>query len=216
MQHARPSTEGTARHSYSLARRLATSAGTCCGLVFAPQAIILAGYNPSLHLLGVSTVAGNQTLEKVDCGFSTQSLQSLRLACPPTHTPAVACTVLQVTQNALDVLDYAGLSHIPVVAGQAKPLLRPAPLLCPEIHGGSGLDGPQGGPLLPRSTRQAVQVHVHTHTLSVPALSCPVLPCPVLTDTGEFPVCVNSRARCVASPDQGACSLLPCRVKHVR
>ncbi len=36
-----------------------------------------------------------------------------------------------------------------VVAGQAKPLLRPSPLTCPEIHGESGLDGPAGGPLLP-------------------------------------------------------------------
>ncbi len=42
-----------------------------------------------------------------------------------------------------------------VVAGQAKPLLRPAPPLCPEIHGDSGLDGPQGGHLLPRSRRAA-------------------------------------------------------------
>lgn len=38
-----------------------------------------------------------------------------------------------------------------VVPGQARPLLRPSPLLCPEIHGDSGLDGPQGGRLLPRS-----------------------------------------------------------------
>ncbi len=43
-----------------------------------------------------------------------------------------------------------------VVAGQARPLLRP-PKLCPEIHGDSGLDGPSGGRLLPRSTRLPLQ-----------------------------------------------------------
>ena len=79
---------------------------------------LFAGYSPSLELLGVSTVAGNQTVEKV-------------------------------TDNALRVLAAAGLQHIQVVAGAARPLLRPAPILCPEIHGETGLDGPLGGPVLP-------------------------------------------------------------------
>lgn len=38
--------------------------------------------------------------------------------------------------------------------GQAKPLLRETALLCPEIHGDTGLDGPHGGPVLPHSKRQ--------------------------------------------------------------
>ncbi|KAG2485147.1 hypothetical protein HYH03_016133 [Edaphochlamys debaryana] len=62
-------------------------------------------------------------------------------------------TLDKVTHNALDVLDAIGLSHIDVVAGQARPLMR-APKLCPEIHGDSGLDGPGGGRLLPRSPRR--------------------------------------------------------------
>ncbi|KAG1670981.1 hypothetical protein FOA52_014370 [Chlamydomonas sp. UWO 241] len=82
------------------------------------MAIILAGHDPRLELLGISTVAGNQTVEKV-------------------------------TQNALDVLAAAGLHGIGVVAGLAKPLLRPSPILCPEIHGDSGLDCLSGLPLLP-------------------------------------------------------------------
>ncbi|GLC42326.1 hypothetical protein PLESTB_000659200 [Pleodorina starrii] len=61
-------------------------------------------------------------------------------------------TLAKVTKNALDVLDAVGLSHIDVVAGQPRPLMRP-PLLCPEIHGDTGLDGPGGGRLLPRSPR---------------------------------------------------------------
>lgn len=82
-------------------------------------AIILAGWHQNASLLGISTVAGNQTVEKV-------------------------------TMNALDVLHAAGLPDVGVVAGQSKPLLRPSAILCPEIHGDSGLDGPKGGRLLPR------------------------------------------------------------------
>ena len=88
-------------------------------------ALILAGHSPALELLGVSTVAGNQTVEKV-------------------------------TDNALRVLAAAGLPHVDVVAGAAKPLLRAAPILCAEIHGETGLDGPLGGPVLPRAPRAAL------------------------------------------------------------
>ena len=38
------------------------------------------------------------------------------------------------TQNARNVLAVSGLAHIPVVKGQAKPLMRPE-RFCPEIHG---------------------------------------------------------------------------------
>lgn len=38
--------------------------------------------------------------------------------------------------------------------GQANPLMRETALLCPEIHGETGLDGPHGGPVLPHSKRQ--------------------------------------------------------------
>lgn len=43
-----------------------------------------------------------------------------------------------------------------VVEGQAKPLTRPSPILCPEIHGDSGLDAPGGEERLPRSTQRAL------------------------------------------------------------
>jgi len=71
-------------------------------------AIVLCGHNLKLKLLGISTVAGNQSVEKT-------------------------------TQNALTILNLAGLSYIDVVPGQATPLLRPSKV-CPEIHGSSGLD----------------------------------------------------------------------------
>ncbi|KAF8061292.1 iunH [Scenedesmus sp. PABB004] len=85
------------------------------------MAIMLAGHSPALELLGVSTVASNQSVDKT-------------------------------TRNALDVLHWVGLGHVGVAMGQARPLLRPI-LLCPEIHGDSGLDGPAGGPLLPHCGR---------------------------------------------------------------
>lgn len=65
-------------------------------------------------------------------------------------------TVEKVTDNALRVLAAAGLQHVPVVQGAARPLLRPAPLLCAEIHGDSGLDGPLGGPVLPPTPHAAL------------------------------------------------------------
>jgi inosine-uridine nucleoside N-ribohydrolase len=71
-------------------------------------AIILAGWNKKLKLLGISTVLGNQTVEKT-------------------------------TLNALKILSVSGLENIEVVSGQHKPLLRPS-IICPEIHGNSGLD----------------------------------------------------------------------------
>lgn len=40
--------------------------------------------------------------------------------------------------------------------GQAAPLVRPSPILCPEIHGDSGLDGPDGGRVLPKSSLQCL------------------------------------------------------------
>ena len=92
-----------------------------------PSCLTNAGHHPHVELLGVSTVAGNQTVEKT-------------------------------TENALRVLAAAGLPHVPVVAGQARPLLRHAPLLCPEIHGDTGLDGPLGGPILPPSAHSAQQL----------------------------------------------------------
>lgn len=73
------------------------------------MAIILAGYAPELSLLGISTVGGNQTLEKT-------------------------------TYNALLIAHAAGLEHLDVVPGQPFPLMLPN-LICPEIHGETGLDG---------------------------------------------------------------------------
>jgi inosine/uridine nucleosidase len=73
-------------------------------------ALLLAAGDPRLTLLGVTTVAGNQTLGRV-------------------------------TYNARMVATVAGLEHVPIVAGSARPLVREL-RTAPEIHGESGLDGP--------------------------------------------------------------------------
>jgi inosine-uridine nucleoside N-ribohydrolase len=73
-------------------------------------ALLLALASPELELLGVTTVVGNQTLEKT-------------------------------TRNALKVLELAGRRDVPVAAGAGRPLVRDARVAL-EVHGESGLDGP--------------------------------------------------------------------------
>jgi inosine-uridine nucleoside N-ribohydrolase len=73
------------------------------------MALLLALASPELELLGVSTVHGNQTLERT-------------------------------TANALRVLEFAG-SDLAVAAGADRPLLR-EPAVAAEVHGETGLDGP--------------------------------------------------------------------------
>lgn len=74
------------------------------------MALLLALASPELELLGVSTVHGNQTLEKT-------------------------------TANALRVLEFAGRGDVPVAAGANRPLVR-EPAVAADVHGETGLDGP--------------------------------------------------------------------------
>ena len=82
-------------------------------------AILLAHGNPHLELLAITTVAGNQTLEKV-------------------------------TNNARGVARVGNITDVPFAAGASRPLVGPQ-LIPEEIHGDSGMDGPQlpapGAPL---------------------------------------------------------------------
>lgn len=73
-------------------------------------ALLVAGASEVVDLRAVTTVAGNQTLDKT-------------------------------TLNACRVLSTAGLTDVPVAAGAASPLLRPL-RVADDIHGESGLDGP--------------------------------------------------------------------------
>ena len=86
-------------------------------------ALLLALASPELQLLGVTTVSGNQTLQKT-------------------------------TANAIRVLDHVGRSDIPVAAGVGRPLVRERQVAA-EVHGDSGLDGPQ----LPPPSRPCEPLH---------------------------------------------------------
>jgi len=86
-------------------------------------ALLLALASPELNLLGVTTVSGNQTLEKT-------------------------------TANAIRVLDHVGYGEVPVAAGADRPLVRDRHVAA-EVHGETGLDGPD----LPPPSRPPEQAH---------------------------------------------------------
>jgi inosine-uridine nucleoside N-ribohydrolase len=87
------------------------------------MALMLAVASPELELVAVTTVAGNQTLDKV-------------------------------TANAIRVLDVAEAHDIPVAAGADRALIHPA-RVAGEVHGETGLDGPD----LPPPSRAPAPEH---------------------------------------------------------
>lgn len=86
-------------------------------------AILLAGHHPQIELLAITTVAGNQSVDKT-------------------------------TLNALKVCSLAGLHAIPIARGMDKPLIIPAQHAA-DIHGESGLDGPD----IPEPEIEPVSTH---------------------------------------------------------
>lgn len=50
-------------------------------------------------------------------------------------------SLVDTTRNARQVVEFAGLTSIPIAAGLPRPLVR-APRYAPSVHGKSGLDGP--------------------------------------------------------------------------
>lgn len=90
-------------------------------------AILLAAADPHIDLLAITTVAGNQTLDKT-------------------------------TLNARRVCTVAGIDSVPIAAGRAGPL-HGALLTAGNIHGESGLDGPNfPDPTVPLDRRSAVSL----------------------------------------------------------
>ncbi|MCB5909485.1 uridine-preferring nucleoside hydrolase UriH [Streptomyces pinistramenti] len=94
-------------------------------------AMLLAHGNPDVELVAVTTVVGNQTLEKV-------------------------------TRNALSVARIAGITGVPFAAGCPRPLVR-AIETAPDIHGETGLDGPElPEPDIELDRRHAVDLIIDT------------------------------------------------------
>lgn len=64
--------------------------------------------------------------------------------------------LVDTSQNALNVLNYAGVYDIPVYAGSAKPMMRDLYKTTGEIiHGEDGL----GGPTFPKATQELEDMH---------------------------------------------------------
>ena len=71
-------------------------------------------------------------------------------------------TLPKVTRNALRMCTVAGITDVPVAAGCALPLVRPQ-IVAPEIHGESGLDGPDlPEPTVELDPRHAVDLIIET------------------------------------------------------
>lgn len=117
-------------------------------------AMLLAWGNPDIELLAVTTVAGNQTLEKV-------------------------------TTNARALARVGKITGIPFAAGASRPLCGPQ-LIPEEIHGDSGLDGPQlpkpGVDLDERHAVNLIADIVREH----PANSITLVPTGALTNIALF------------------------------
>ncbi|MCC9198469.1 nucleoside hydrolase [Arthrobacter sp. zg-Y820] len=94
-------------------------------------ALLLAHGSPEIDLLAVTTVVGNQTLEKV-------------------------------TRNALAIARVANITNVPFAAGSARPLVRTIEN-APDIHGESGMDGPElPEPAIELDPRHAVDLIIDT------------------------------------------------------
>ena len=81
----------------------------------------MAGHNKQLEVLGISTVAGNQTIDK-----TTQNALKVLSVSGLSHIRTLFCF-------------HRSNINTAVVMGQAVPLVRPT-RVCPEIHGQTGLD----------------------------------------------------------------------------
>lgn len=68
----------------------------------------------------------------------------------------------QTTRNARQLVELADLTEIPIAAGMANPLVREA-IHAPEVHGETGLDGPElPPPSVPLADEHAVDFIIRT------------------------------------------------------
>jgi inosine-uridine nucleoside N-ribohydrolase len=100
-------------------------------------AILLAAYSEKINLIGVSTVAGNQTIEKT----TMNALNAFNLLGLIDQSSNGNRECLKSSSNGF---------HCPLVKGCGKPLMR-APVHCQEIHGETGLETQSKTPFPPIS-----------------------------------------------------------------
>ncbi|RMZ97398.1 ribonucleoside hydrolase [Brachionus plicatilis] len=101
-------------------------------------AILLASHCKKIKLIGISTVGGNQTIEKT----TRNALISMNLygliRTKPTNLDNDLDINFDEELKYSNCLTHGGL-EFPLVQGSSRPLLRPA-VNCQEIHGDSGLN----------------------------------------------------------------------------
>lgn len=105
------------------------------------MAIILALYNPRIKLIGMSTTAGNQILEKV----TKNALDFMNISGLINQKTPPKFNKEQKEIDWRDYNEFGGL-RCPLLIGCRKPLLRPG-VICQEIHGESGLEGTEFPPI---------------------------------------------------------------------
>jgi len=86
----------------------------------------------------------------IDCDPGHDDVMAILLGARTTDLRAITtvhgnASLEQTTRNARQTVEFAGLTHIPIAAGMAAPLVQ-APSYAPEAHGVTGLDGPTLAP----------------------------------------------------------------------
>ena len=92
-------------------------------------AILLASFSRNIKIIGISTVAGNQTIEKT----TKNALNVLNLL-GHVEEPKV-----ELSDESIKLPSYINGLAFPLIQGSRKPLLRKG-VICDEIHGESGLE----------------------------------------------------------------------------
>lgn len=101
------------------------------------------------HRIIIDTDPGQDDAIAILTAFASPEIEVLGLCSVAGNVP-LALT----TRNALKICELAGRSDVPVHAGAAAPLHRPL-VTAEEVHGDSGLDGPD----LPEPTMRAEERH---------------------------------------------------------
>lgn len=129
----------------------------------------------------------------IDCDPGHDDAIALLLAFASERLDVKAVTIVAGNQtqektlnNALKVLSFAGVD-VPVAKGDDKPLMRDL-IIAPEVHGDSGLDGPE----LPESDLQAVDmsaIELIAKTVRESDKRVTLIPTGALTNIAKFLLC---------------------------
>ena len=121
---------------------------------------------------GGAAVNGHRVIIDTDPGQDDAVAILLALASPEIEVLGITTVAGNVplpltTRNALQIVELAGRTEVPVHAGAAHPLVRPL-VTAEEVHGQTGLDGPD----LPEPTlapRDGARGRLHRRDAAAPS-----------------------------------------------